>query len=151
MRYVSNSLRLGGTYNAGYHATHGDRFDNPGDIFDVVDGALTDPNAALPFLSNGVYLVLTSPDVYVTDLCTGYCGWHSYRRNYKDGDTLVYAMVGSPEGNGCWACIPPVFYDIGSGNLLSPNGDYAADAMVQVMVRCCSSCFPVVSNESLQV
>lgn len=78
---------------------------------------------ALPKDKNGVYLVLTSPDVTETSgFGTNYCGWHSYftlsNTDYK------FSFVGNPLKIAPKAC---------GVRSVSPNGDPAGDAMVSVI------------------
>ena len=73
--------------------------------------------------ANGVYFVLTSPDVQETSgFGTQYCGWHTY--GTLSGKAVKYAFVGNP------LLIAPIGCGVHSP---SPNGDGGADAMASVI------------------
>jgi Phosphate-induced protein 1 conserved region len=73
--------------------------------------------------ANGVYFVLTSPDVQETSgFGTQYCGWHTYTTIANK--RVKYSFVGNP------VLIAP--YGCGVRNP-SPNGDGGADAMASVI------------------
>ena len=99
-------------------------------VFDVVNTALV--NASLPYDPNGVYFVLTSPDVAQTSLpsgpgsfcgaTSGYCGWHYH--GAFEGRVGRIAFVGNPPAS-C-SCIR---------QSVSPNGNAGADAMANVIAH----------------
>jgi hypothetical protein len=73
----------------------------------------------LPSDPNGVYFVLTSPEVNETSgFCTQYCGWHTH--GTLNGVDIKYAFVGNP------ARCPSAC----AAQSNSPNGDLGADAAV---------------------
>lgn len=98
---------------------------------------------ALPVDPNGIYFVLTSPDVTLTfppapdgspqGFCTAFCGFHT-RRTLTNGITstdITLAFVGDPatqcpRGHPGGTC---------SAQTLSPNGNEGADAMASVMAH----------------
>ena len=86
-------------------------------IFWIVDGAIY--YEALPYDTNGIYLVLSSSDCTLAGFCTQNCGWHTYNSEYD----LKYGWIGNPEGV-CSSC---------SGQSVTPNGNYGADSMVSVI------------------
>jgi len=77
----------------------------------------------LPKDTNGVYFVLTAPDVNETSgFGSQYCGWHN--NGTISGSDIKYAFVGNP------ATIAPSGCGVNSP---SPNGDGGVDAMASVM------------------
>jgi hypothetical protein len=89
-------------------------------IFNIVTAALDAQH--FPVDSNGVYFVLTSADVNITDgFCTQFCGWHTF--GTYNGTNIKFSFVGNPQRcNG--SC----------GNLgTTPNGNAAADNMASIM------------------
>lgn len=87
----------------------------------------------LPVDPNGIYFVLTSPDVTLTTgttrFCTTYCGFHTFG-TFGTTDIKV-AFVGDPATQcpfrpGQLGC---------SAQSLSPNGNEGADAMANVMAH----------------
>ena len=61
-------------------------------IASIVSTAIT--SHALPLDANGIYFVLTSPDVTATSgFCSAYCGWHTY--GTLSGVAVKYAFVGN--------------------------------------------------------
>ena len=90
-------------------------------IASIVSKALS--TGALPTDSNGVYFVLTAPDIAETSgFLSQYCGWHTYGN--INGLNIKYAFVGNAA-----ASLGSCAIQTGS----SPNNDPAADAMVSVM------------------
>ena len=67
---------------------------------------------------NGVYFVITSPDISADRYCTTACGWHYFFR--QSGVDVKYAFAGVPPA-GC-----PCFQQTRG----SPNGLVAIDAML---------------------
>ena len=88
----------------------------------VVSNALTSGN--LPTDANGIYFVLTSPDVVEGNFCSQYCGYHT--RQTVNGADIKYAFVGDAATqcpNGC------------EEQRNSPNGDEGADGMANVIAH----------------
>ena len=83
----------------------------------------------LPVDPNGIYFLLTSPDVTMTGFCTTFCGFHT-SGTFGTTDIKV-AFVGDPAtqcplGHAGGTCSPQT---------LSPNGNEGADAMASVMAH----------------
>src|SRR6185437_14247453 len=78
-----------------------------------------------PTDTNGVYFVLTGPDVTASSgFCSQYCGWHTHASIL--GQDIKYAFVGDAATqcpSGCMA------------QTTSPNGDAGADGMVSVIAH----------------
>jgi hypothetical protein len=100
---------------------------NDDSIIQIVDHAISNN---LPSDPNGIYFVLTSPDVDENEpdlvFCSQICGYHS--RTTLDGTDIKYSFVGNPDkclatNNSCLEMSP------------SPNGNSAADAMASVMAH----------------
>jgi len=118
--HVANSVTYGGAVFDNY--SRGTSLDDNG-VFDVVSAAIA--NGSLPADANGVYFVLTSPDVAeTTGFCTLYCGWHS--SGIFNGVPSQYAFVGST-----LAC--PSGCEASPGN--APNGNEGADGMASLMTH----------------
>ena len=102
-------------------------------IFAIVSGAIAggQMQVLFPFPTgavdpNGVYFVLTSPDVTVLDgFCSENCGWHGSR--LTGGQQIKYAFV----GNSGWQCPDACEEQTGS----SPNDNPGIDGMASVMVH----------------
>ncbi len=79
----------------------------------------------LPRNENGVYLVLTAPDVKVSGFCTSYCAYHTSSTAISAGLHIRYALIPDPTQR-CSGC---------NGNVAiyheteTPNGDMGADTM----------------------
>lgn len=80
----------------------------------------------LPSDPNGIYFVMTSPDVKETSgFCTSYCGWHS--ASSLNGKTLLYSFIGNASTQcpgGCEA-----------QQSTSPNNNPGADGMASVFAH----------------
>jgi len=86
-------------------------------------------SGALPVDPNGVYFLLTSPDVTMTGFCTTFCGFHT-SGTFGTTDIKV-AFVGDPATQ-----CPAVPNAPGcSAQSLSPNANEGADAMADVMAH----------------
>jgi hypothetical protein len=100
--------------------------------------AYPDPLQLDPY--NGVYLVLSSPDVQVEEFCRAMCGFHYFTFASVVGVTVPYAWVGN-SGSQCpgrcaypFAAPPPGYGGGGQGPVLRPpNGDAGLDGMVIVL------------------
>ncbi|KAM0870826.1 hypothetical protein ACQ4PT_039775 [Festuca glaucescens] len=100
--------------------------------------AYPDPLQLDPY--NGVYLVLSSPDVQVEEFCRAMCGFHYFTFASVVGVTVPYAWVGN-SGSQCpgrcaypFAAPAPGYGGGGQGPVLRPpNGDAGVDGMVIVL------------------
>ncbi|XP_078445808.1 protein EXORDIUM-like 5 [Wolffia australiana] len=85
---------------------------------------------------NGIYLVLTAPEVKVQDFCRAVCGFHYFTFNSIVGHTLPYAWVGNSGLQCPQQCAYPFAvpaYMTGTVPLAPPNGDVGVDGMVSVI------------------
>jgi len=116
---VANSLQLAATTFDNYSL--GTAFDDNG-VVQVVSNAIG--NGSLPFDTQGLYFVLTSPDVQETSgFCTAFCGFHNSATIF--GGDIKYSFVGNPSiqcPDGCMA-----------QQNASPNNNPGADAMASIM------------------
>lgn len=94
----------------------------PSGVAAVVNNALQ--NNKLPVDSNGIYFVLTSPDVTEGHFCTRYCGYHT-QETFSSTD-IKYSFVGNPATQCPNSC---------SAQTVTPNGNLGADAMANVMAH----------------
>jgi hypothetical protein len=120
------------------------------EISGIVIGQLD--NEHLPYDENGIYFVLTGPNVFISDpsngdglasgYCSSWCGWHDSIWTKVNGtDQLVhYGMVGNPDNPSCNTYGPGVNacsgFDTGiDGGAMppTPNGDWVADSMITVL------------------
>lgn len=117
-QHVSNSVQLAAqVYDSG---SYGNALDDTA-VEDVVANAIN--NLGLGTDPNGVYFVLTAPDVLETSgFGTQYCGWHY--RGTINGQTIKYSFVGNPVTQAPSGC---------GVNNPSPNNDGGADAMASVI------------------
>jgi hypothetical protein len=119
-RRVSNSVAWGTSTNDSY--SQGKSLSDS-QIFTVVSSAIN--GGRLPKDPNGVYFVLTSPDVTATSgFCTKYCGWHTH--GTVSGTDIKYSFVGNAASKCLSSC---------SAQSSGPNGDAGADAMVSVIAH----------------
>jgi hypothetical protein len=91
--------------------------------------AATINGGKLAYDSNGVYFVLTSPEITETSgFCTNYCGWHThFAFNGVVSQDVKYAFVGNASTQCASGCIA-------SSNIAaSPNSNPGADGMASVI------------------
>jgi hypothetical protein len=115
---VKNSINYKGAAYDNY--SQGGSLGDGSALYNIVAGAI---NNGLPLDDNGVYFVLTSADVAVSNFCSSVCGWHSYFDIHST--RIKYAFVGNAEqcGGSCG----------GLGN--TPNGNAGADDMASIMTH----------------
>jgi hypothetical protein len=83
----------------------------------------------LPIDDDGIYLLITSPDVAVSN---SYCGYHNFSTTMIPGHNIKYAFSPDPA--------PPT-YNGCSGNVVtfgdgtSPNGDIGADSVADTLIH----------------
>lgn len=136
---ITGNIALSGEFfDAGY--SHGG-FLTRLSIQSVIKNALVSNSRPLPLnYANGLYLVLSSPDVRVQDFCRAVCGFHYFTFPSTVGVTLPYAWVGH-SGTQCpGICAYPFAWPKYSGKpppasiiMGAPNGDPGVDGMVSVI------------------
>ncbi|KAK8324487.1 hypothetical protein V6Z12_A12G302100 [Gossypium hirsutum] len=103
----------------------------------VIKSAVTARTKPLPINpKSGLYLLLTSDDVYVEDFCGQVCGFHYFTFPSIVGYTLPYAWVGNSAKLCPGVCAYPFAvpqYMPGLKPLKSPNGDVGVDGMISVI------------------
>jgi hypothetical protein len=83
----------------------------------------------LPTDANGIYILITAPDVAVP---SGYCGYHTHSTSIINGKDIKYAFIPEPSAPNYQFC---------SGNLetfndtTSPNGDIGADSVTDTAIH----------------
>ncbi|KAG9156196.1 hypothetical protein Leryth_015599 [Lithospermum erythrorhizon] len=105
----------------------------------VIKNAVNSRSKPLPINPKaGVYLLLTSDDVYVQDFCQGACGFHYFTFPSVVGYTLPYAWI----GNSAKLCPGVCAYPFAVPNFMpklrsvkSPNDDVGIDGMISVIAH----------------
>lgn len=85
-------------------------------------------NAGLVANANGVYLVVTSPDVKISGFCTSFCAYHNDTNvTLATGQSqhIRYALIPDPSQR-CTGCNGGIAV---YGDTTTPNGDMGADTM----------------------
>ncbi|MBV9397824.1 MAG: hypothetical protein JO062_07585 [Bryobacterales bacterium] len=123
--YLTNAVSFGGSVNDNYtQGTAVTDFGATGSVEAVVKSHVGAGSTYhdLPLDPNGVYFVLTTPDVNeTTGFCSAYCGWHSYTT--VSGTNIAFAFVGDPlkcPGSCEWQSI-------------GPNGSGGGDGMASIV------------------
>jgi hypothetical protein len=75
--------------------------------------------------ANGVYLVITAPDVKISGLCTSYCAYHNASTAIVSGMSIRFALIPDATQK-CTGCNGGVSV---YGDTVTPNGDMGADTM----------------------
>jgi hypothetical protein len=123
--YLLNAVSFGGAVNDNY--SQGKTLVDFGasqSVESVVKGHVGPGSTYhdLPLDPNGVYFVLTTPDVNETSgFCSSYCGWHSYTT--VTSTNIAFAFIGDPlqcPGACEWQSV-------------GPNGSGGADGMASII------------------
>ncbi|XP_031496095.1 protein EXORDIUM-like 5 [Nymphaea colorata] len=133
---VSSSVRISGEFHD-YRYSNGKSLTRLSVQY-VIRNAVTSSRGALPIdPKNGIYLVLTSPDVQMQDFCRAVCGFHYFTFPSIVGYTLPYAWVGNSATQCPDTCaFPfalPAYMSGKTVALRPPNGDVAVDGMISVI------------------
>lgn len=83
---------------------------------------------SFPIADNGMYFVITAPDVKVGGFCSSFCAYHTRSTGVVAGHTIHYALVPDPSQK-CTACDG----NFALGDTVTPNGDAGADEVVDSM------------------
>ena len=119
---IPNAINLTSTINDNYSLGSSKLNLTDANIQSIVTNAIG--GKKLPLDPNGIYLVVTSPDIGETSgFCTNYCGWHTYTRY---GNTPIqFAFIG--DSKRCpGAC---------EAQGVSPNNNPSADGMLSVITH----------------
>jgi hypothetical protein len=81
----------------------------------------------LPYDANGVYFVVTAPDVKISGFCTSFCAYHNDTNVTVSGGSahVRYALIPDPTQR-CSGCNGGIAV---YGDTTTPNGDMGADTM----------------------
>ncbi len=96
----------------------------------IVQNAIN-ASGGLPADQNGVYFVLTAPDVKVSGFCKSYCAYHTSSTAIVAGKNIRFALVPDP-GNTCGGCDGNIAV---YGQTVTPNGDQGADEMTDSIMH----------------
>jgi hypothetical protein len=119
-RHVPNKVNLAGQASDAGSQGISNLSDNA--INAIVTNAIT--TKALPSDPNGLYMVLTAPNVTKSGFLTQYCGWHTNAT--IGGVDIKYAFIGDPGST--YACSTFT-------GTASPNNNPGADAMASIMAH----------------
>jgi hypothetical protein len=120
---IANTISLAGQFFDNY--SQGASLGSSG-VFNALSSALN--AGSLPTDANGIYLVLSSPDVTEAGFCSRYCGYHTITT--LNGTEIKYGFVGNPatqcNSKGNVRC---------STQGVTPNANEGADAMADVIAH----------------
>jgi hypothetical protein len=88
-------------------------------------------SGGLPANQNGIYLVITSPDVKVSGFCNSFCAYHSTSTAISQGLHIRYALIPDPSQR-CSACNGGIAV---YGDTVTPNLDMGADTMTDDIIH----------------
>ncbi|KAG6415625.1 hypothetical protein SASPL_123038 [Salvia splendens] len=134
---ISRSVRIGAEKSDRFYA-HGKTLTRLS-VQSVIKSAVSASTRPLPINPRGgLYLLLTSDDVYVQDFCNNVCGFHYFTFPSIVGYTLPYAWVGNSAKLCPGICAYPFSVPKYIPNLKpvkSPNGDVGVDGMISVIAH----------------
>ncbi|KAJ3012237.1 UNVERIFIED_CONTAM: hypothetical protein HDU68_001308 [Siphonaria sp. JEL0065] len=125
---VTKNMKVGGQVDDAWSQGKalGTSGGNSGPIPKIVNTHIQKGN--LPADTNGFYIVLGDAQTVEGNSCSSYCGYHTSTYGASTGD-YVYTYVGNPA-----ACGPNGVLGCG-GQLVSPNGNAAVDAMLSPLAH----------------
>jgi len=85
----------------------------------------------LPANENGIYLVVTAPNVKIAGFCNSFCAYHTSSTTIYNGLHIRYALIPDPTQK-CSACNGGFAV---YGDTVTPNNDFGADTMVDDIVH----------------
>lgn len=134
---ITTIVRLGEEKNDRFYS-HGKSLTRLS-IQSVIKNAISARTKPLPTNPRGgLYLLLTSKDVYVEQFCGQVCGFHYFTFPSIVGYTLPYAWVGNSATQCPGICAYPFAvptYIPGLKPVKSPNGDVGVDGMISVIAH----------------
>ncbi|KAF3655641.1 protein EXORDIUM-like 3 [Capsicum chacoense] len=134
---ISRTVHLGAEKNDRFYS-HGKSLTRLS-VQSVIKSAVTARTRPLPLNpKSGVYLLLTSDDVYVQDFCQNVCGFHYFTFPSIVGYTLPYAWIGNSAKLCPGTCAYPFSvpsYMPGFKVVKSPNNDIGVDGMISVIAH----------------
>ncbi|CAI9774985.1 unnamed protein product [Fraxinus pennsylvanica] len=132
---ISRNVHIGAEKNDRFYS-HGKSLTRLS-VQSVIKSAVTATTRPLPINpKSGVYLLLTSDNVYVQDFCNNVCGFHYFTFPAIVGYTLPYAWVGNSAKLCPGVCAYPFAvpeYIPGLKAVKSPNDDIGVDGMISVI------------------
>jgi hypothetical protein len=132
---VSGTVVLGAEKNDRFYS-HGKSLTRLS-VQSVIKSAISASTRPLPINPRGgIYLLLTSVDVYVQNFCNNVCGFHYFTFPSIVGYTLPYAWVGNSAKLCPGVCAYPFAvpdYIPGLKAVKPPNGDVGVDGMISVI------------------
>ncbi|XP_057528221.1 protein EXORDIUM-like 3 [Amaranthus tricolor] len=134
---ISRVVRIGSEKNDRFYS-HGKSLTRLS-VQSVIKSFITARTKPLPINpKNGIYLLLTGPDVYVQDFCQQVCGFHYFTFPSIVGYTLPYAWVGNSAKLCPGVCAYPFAvptYIPGLKPMKAPNGDIGVEGMISVIAH----------------
>lgn len=134
---ISRTVRIGSEKNDRFYS-HGKSLTRLS-VQSVIKSFITARTKPLPITpKNGIYLLLTAPDVYVQDFCQQVCGFHYFTFPSIVGYTLPYAWVGNSAKLCPGVCAYPFAvptYIPGLKPVKAPNGDVGVEGMISVIAH----------------
>ncbi|KNA10743.1 hypothetical protein SOVF_141760 [Spinacia oleracea] len=134
---ISRTVKIGSEKNDRFYS-HGKSLTRLS-VQSVIKSFITARTKPLPVTpKNGIYLLLTSPDVYVQDFCQQVCGFHYFTFPSIVGYTLPYAWVGNSAKLCPGICAYPFAvptYIPGLKPVKAPNGDVGVEGMISVIAH----------------
>jgi Phosphate-induced protein 1 conserved region/Ricin-type beta-trefoil lectin domain-like len=116
---IAASVNLAGIYYDSYSQGS----NNPV-IAEVIEHAISSGKIG-SLDTNGIYVVITSPDVAISGYRTSFCGYHfSFQPTEGPGNPFVKAVFAGPGGSGCSVQLTK-----------SPNNNPEGDAIVNLMAH----------------
>jgi hypothetical protein len=124
--YVQNGVTLGGYVMVPIDNNNGGTSLVDSGVSNIISNQI---NAGkLPFDNDGVYIMISSKEVYESGFCSSDCGWHSAAYVTGTSKIMKYGWIGDASTQCPGSCTA-----FGSGP--TPNGNLAADGIVSVLAH----------------
>jgi hypothetical protein len=124
--YVQNGVTLGGYVVVPTDSAYGGTTVSDAQVSTIISKQIT--TGKLPFDNDGVYIMLSSSEIYQVGFCSQDCGWHTAAYVPGTSKIMKYGWVGDASTQCPNSCT-------GFGSGPSPNGNKGADGIISVLAH----------------
>jgi hypothetical protein len=124
--YVQQGITLGSYVIAPIDSTNGGTSLTDTNVNTIISNQIK--SGKLPYDANGVYIMISSSEVFESGFCSSDCGWHSAAYVSGTSQIMKYGWVGDATVQCPSACTE-------FANTISPNGNKSADSVISILAH----------------